>query len=357
MAKNYFMQGNEVIVKAALDSGANFFAGYPITPTTDILHYWEEKAEKNKKLKFVQTEDEMAAGFFTLGAVLAGRVAFTATAGPGNILMQDPMSAAEAMRMPTVAIIGQRGGPSTGTVIYSQQEVNLTTHGGNGEGLRIVYSPSTLTELYELTAQAFSVAWENFFPTFILTDGYLCKMMGNVRFSKVKKVKPVAIFEPNSGKYKNVRNCYDHEEELYEIIEKNINDFNKLSPKIAKCEEYPVFKKHSTPFDLLVIAHGIVGSAAKEAVGKAINKGLRVGFFRPITLSPFPKEQLHEMANYSKNILVVESAYGQLAGLIKKNLYGIPKPFIGFYKPALGFEPIEIENKITEILGKKQHRN
>lgn len=350
------MQGNEVIVKAALDCGAEFFAGYPITPTTDILHYWEEKAEKSKKLKFVQTEDEMAAGFFTLGAVLAGKVAFTATAGPGNVLMQDPMSAAEAMRMPTVVIIGQRGGPSTGTVIYSQQEVNLTIHGGNGEGLRIVYSPSTLSELYELTARAFSTAWENFFPTFILTDGYLCKMMGNVRFSKVKKIKPTAIFQPNSNKFKNIRNCYNTEEELYEIIERNINDFNKIAPKIVEWEEYPNFKKNSTPFDLLVIAHGIVGSAAKEAVGKAINKGQKVGFFRPITLSPFPKDQLIEMANYSKNILVIESAYGQLATLIKKNLFGHPKPFVGFYKPALGFEPIEIENKITEILGNHNKR-
>jgi len=123
-----FMTGNEVIAWAALAAGADIMYGYPITPQNEIMHYWTRLAPKYNK-KFLQTEDELSAGFTTIGGVLAGRRAFTATAGPGNILMQEPMAMAEAMRIPTVVAVQQRGGPSTATVIYSQQEVNLTCFG------------------------------------------------------------------------------------------------------------------------------------------------------------------------------------------------------------------------------------
>jgi len=103
---------------------------------------WSKESDKKKDLIFLQTEDEIAAGFAVCGSIVAGKKTFTTTSGPGTILMQDSLSMAEGMRLPFVAIIAQRGGPSSGTVIYSQQEVNLAIHGGNGEGLRIVYSPS-----------------------------------------------------------------------------------------------------------------------------------------------------------------------------------------------------------------------
>ncbi|MGB9905165.1 MAG: ferredoxin oxidoreductase, partial [Desulfotomaculales bacterium] len=123
------MTGNEVVAWAALAAGAEIMFGYPITPQNEIMHYWTRLAPKYGR-DFLQTEDELSAGFTTIGGVLAGRKAFTATAGPGNTLMQEPFSMAEAMRLPVVAVIAQRGGPSTGTVIYSQQEVTMTTLGG-----------------------------------------------------------------------------------------------------------------------------------------------------------------------------------------------------------------------------------
>jgi 2-oxoglutarate ferredoxin oxidoreductase subunit alpha len=143
------LTGNEVLTRGAIAAGAKLMTGYPITPTTEIMEHWAEAASQDKSLKMLQTEDEMSAGFALIGANLAGTKAFTASAGPGNVLMQDAFSMAEALRIPTVAFIMQRGGPSTGTVIYSQQEVNLTCLGGNGEGLRIVYSTSGLQDLYD----------------------------------------------------------------------------------------------------------------------------------------------------------------------------------------------------------------
>jgi 2-oxoglutarate ferredoxin oxidoreductase subunit alpha len=178
------LTGNEVVLRAALTAGADFFAGYPITPTTEILSGWAKVASKDKKLEFLQMEDETASGFAVIGALLAGKKAWTVTAGIGHVLMQDPLSLAESLRLPFVMYVGMRGGPSTGTVIYSQQELTLARYGGNGEGLRVVYAPSNLDELYELTQKAFDTAWKYRFPVIVLGDGYLSKTLAPVDLSK-----------------------------------------------------------------------------------------------------------------------------------------------------------------------------
>ena len=170
-----FMTGNEVVAWAALAAKADIMYGYPITPQNEIMHYWTRLAPKHGK-RFLQTEDEISAGFTTLGGVMSGRKAFTATAGPGNVLMQESANMAEMMRLPIVYVIQQRGGPSTATVIYSQQETTLTCFGGNGEGYRIVYSTSNHQELFDYTIKAFNCAWKYRFPSFVLGDGYQAKM-------------------------------------------------------------------------------------------------------------------------------------------------------------------------------------
>ncbi|HYH03621.1 MAG TPA: ferredoxin oxidoreductase, partial [Bacillota bacterium] len=112
-----FMTGNEVAVWGALAAGADYLFGYPITPQNEIMHYWSRLAPRFNK-GFLQTEDELSAGFAMLGGAMVGKKTFSATAGPGNILMQEPISMAEMMRLPGVWIVQQRGGPSTATVIY-----------------------------------------------------------------------------------------------------------------------------------------------------------------------------------------------------------------------------------------------
>lgn len=107
--KRAFMTGNEAVTWAALVAGAQIMYGYPITPQNEIMHYWTRMAPKYNR-SFLQTEDELSAGFTCIGGVLAGKKAFTATAGPGTVLMQEPMSMAEMMRIPVVAVICQRGG-------------------------------------------------------------------------------------------------------------------------------------------------------------------------------------------------------------------------------------------------------
>lgn len=334
--------GNEAIVEAALAAGAEALFGYPITPTTEVLQFWAERKTKNKNLIFMQAEDEMAAGFATIGACLAGKKAFDVTAGPGNVLAQDPFSMAEAMRIPIVVIIGQRGGPSTGTVIYSQQEVFLTVHGGNGEGHRIVFSPTTLQELYDFTIEAFNTAWTYFFPTFVLTDGYLCKEKGIVNLHKPQKVvKAKPIFQ--KGKVLNLRNCYDMEEELYEKIEENAREFNKIALKVAKFEEYKLSDARYVLF-----AHGSVGASCRVAVDILRQKGIKAGLFIPKTLSPLPENQIKKALLGRKKIFIFESSAGQFSTLLKSLIYGSNLPIFEYLKPALGIMPEEIVNFVKE---------
>lgn len=342
--KKELITGNEVIVKAALDAGAEMFCGYPITPTTEILTGWAEEAAKNKGLLFLQTEDETSAGFTVIGGVLAGKKSWTATAGPGNILMQDPMSMAEGMRLPTVCYIGQRGGPSTGTVIYSQQEVTLARFGGNGEGMRIVFSPSTLQELYDLTIKAFDSAWRYRFPTFVLGDGYLGKTLGTINFKENIKICSAYPYVQN-GEINNLRNTYSIEEELYEVLQGHFKDFAEMSKEIAEAEEY-LLKDAST----VVFAHGVVGYAAKVAASELREIGIKAGLFRPITLRPFPSKEAIRAVKKAKRILIAESSQGHFGRIVREVLYGITDaPVHRLYRPAVGITPEEIVSKIKAI--------
>ncbi len=338
MAKQFLM-GNYVLAQAARDAGAKIMFGYPITPASEILEKWALFCSESRELRYLQAEDEMAAGFGTIGACLTGVPAFTATAGPGNVLMQDAFSMAEALRVPTVAMIMQRGGLSTSTVIYSQEEVRLTCFGGNGEGFRVVYSTASLQELYDYTFKAFKTAWQYRWPTFILADGYQAKMMGEVKLNGESKVKTEVILK----KEVNLRNCFNREEEIGGIINHYRKEYQEVRPKIEEHESYQT-KGAKT----ILIAHGIVSAAAKSAVDLLREKKKSVGLFRPITLRPFPFKACLEAVKPAQKIVIIESAEGQLANLFKDEIL-IPFPLIEFYKPAVGFTPKEIYDEVAKI--------
>ncbi|MBC7335488.1 MAG: ferredoxin oxidoreductase, partial [Clostridia bacterium] len=241
-----FLTGNEVVAWAALAAGAEVMFGYPITPQNEIMHYWARLAPRYGR-KFLQTEDELSAGYATIGAVLGGVKAFTATAGPGHVLMQEALAMAEMMRLPVVAIITQRGGPSTATVIYSQQEVNLACFGGNGEGFRLVYSVAGLQDLYEYTLKAFGMAWRYRLPTIVLGDGYQAKMRGPVKlFDPARQGIDTGMAAPllgaagTPGRERppvHLRNTYNLEEELLAVVEEQARSFEQVAEQVADYEE------------------------------------------------------------------------------------------------------------------------
>ncbi|MDN5346549.1 MAG: 2-oxoglutarate/2-oxoacid ferredoxin oxidoreductase subunit alpha [Clostridia bacterium] len=349
-----FMAGNEVLAWATLAAGADVMYGYPITPQNELMHYWTRLAHRFGR-EFLQTEDELSAGFATIGGVLAGKKAFTATAGPGNVLMQEPLSMAEMMRLPVVVIVAQRGGPSTGTVIYSQQELNLTCFGGNGEGFRVVYSTSSHQELFEYTLKAFNIAWKYRFPTFILGDGYQSKMYEPIilfdpeeRGWEMVPARPLLGLPGRPGEERepvHLRNTFNLEEELYEVVMAAAGDYARAAADLA---EYVTFRADDC--ELLIVAHGVVARAALAAVKILRQQGLKAGYFRPITLRPLAEKELREAAGGARLILVAESAYGQLERLIKPSLYGLEQPVHGYFRPGLGITPEEIAAEAAKIL-------
>ena len=339
-----FMTGNEVCAWACVAAKADIMYGYPITPQNEVMHYWTRLAPKRGK-KFLQTEDEISAGFTTLGGVMSGRKAFTATAGPGNVLMQESATMAEMMRLPVVYIIQQRGGPSTATVIYSQQELTLTTFGGNGEGHRIVYSTSNHQELFDYTIKAFNAAWTYRFPTFILGDGYQAKMRESLTlYDPEERGIKLAPPEPMIGDttkpdrpFRNMRNTYNTEEELYNVVMEHQKDWDAMAPQVVEWNE-----RGCADAETIIVSHGVVARAAIGAYDNLRAAGKKVGYFRPITVRPFPAEQLRKAVGNAKRIFVPESSYGQLVKVIHGALYGSQIEIIPMYRPGLGITTEEI---------------
>ncbi|MEW5785077.1 MAG: ferredoxin oxidoreductase [Bacillota bacterium] len=350
LERSAFMTGNEVVAQAALAAGAEYMFGYPITPQNEIMHYWRRLAPGHGR-GFLQTEDELSAGFALLGAVIGGKAAFSATAGPGTILFQESLSMAEMMRLPVVVVVQQRGGPSTATVIYSQQEVTLTTFGGNGEGLRFVYSTSSHQELYNYTIKAFHQAWRFRFPTLVLGDGYQAKMREALTLYEPASnglgpipVKPIlgGADLANDGKpLLHMRNAFSVEEELAELLRDQIKAYELATEEIVEFEF--VGEPEAA---LLVVAHGIVGRAARYAVAELRAAGKKVNFFRPITLRPFPEKAFQNaLEDSGRSVLVVESAAGQLGRMVRLAAGSIER-FDTLYRPGVGITMEEIKEAI-----------
>ncbi|MDD4775453.1 MAG: ferredoxin oxidoreductase [Syntrophomonas sp.] len=355
-AKKSFMTGNETAAWACLAAGADMMFGYPITPQNEIMHYWTRLAPRYGR-GFLQTEDELSAGFTVCGAVQSGKKAFTATAGPGNVLMQEPFGMAEAMRLPLLAIIQQRGGPSSGTVVYSQQEVTLTTFGGNGEGMRIVYSTATHQEIYDYIIKGFNTAWQYRFPVFILGDGYQAKMREPLeiydpedRGIEMLKPYPLIGLEGEIGQSREPQhlcNIYSLEEELYEVVMKMAAEYESLQDSLVEYDE-----KNCDDADIIILSHGVVSRAAEDAMKILRTQGIKAGYFRPITLRPYPQQQLRNAIAKSgaKIILCAESAYGQLDRLTKQEIYGETIKMENLFMPGVGIIDYDIVDKVKSVI-------
>ena len=348
-----FLTGNEVIAYAANAAEAEFMYGYPITPQNEIMHTWCKLLPKTEA-GFLQTEDEISAGFSTIGGILAGKRAFTATAGPGNVIMQDAMSMAEMMRIPFVCAVMQRGGPSTATVIYAQQETNLTCFGGNGEGFRIVYSTAGHQDLFDYTIKAFNTAWKYRFPTFLLADGYQGKMREPVTLydpaSRGIKMEPTPAVLRAEGvidvdrKANHIRNTFNLEEELMEHLDAYKAEFERITPEIAESFEYK-----TDDAEIIVIAHGIVARSAMTAIDILRARGIKAGLFRPITIRPLDVPALRKCVQKAKQVLFTESADGQLKRMIMEQIYGLTTPYSTLFKMGVGVTGDDIVEKVESM--------
>ncbi len=338
------VSGNTVVAEAAVDAGCRFYAGYPITPSSEIA------AEMSRLMPrvggvFIQMEDEIASMGAVIGASLAGLKAMTATSGPGFSLKQENIGFACMAEVPCVIVNVMRGGPSTGLpTLPSQGDVMQARWGTHGDHTVIALAPSTLTETYYETIRAFNLAEQFRTPVVLLLDELLGHMSERVTLPAAGEVEVVnrarptvspAEYLPYAAQNGHVPPMADFFSGYrYHVtgLTHDLTGFPSENPQISQTlierleakitANLPHILKNETRdlagAEVMVLAYGSVARSAQVAIAQVHQAGLKAGLFRPITIWPFPRPQVAELARQVKAILVPELNMGQLIGEVER---------------------------------------
>ncbi len=329
MAKK-LMKGCEAIGEAAIHAGCRLFFGYPITPQNEIPEYMSGRLPQVGGT-FVQAESEVAASNMLYGAAGAGRRCITSSSSPGISLMAEGMSYMAGSELPVVIVNIMRGGPGLGGILPSQSDYFQATKGaGHGDYRVLVLAPSTVQEAADLTFEAFDLADKYRNPVMILGDGLIGQMMEPVEFKRT--VDPADLPEKPwattgcRGRQPNIINSlYLKAEELEEHNWALQRKYKAMASE-ARHETYNADGK----MDVLVVAYGTVARIARTAVDSLRAKGLTAGIFRPVTLYPYPSEDLVRTAARADRILVAELSTGQMVEDVRAAISGRkPVEFFG----------------------------
>lgn len=340
------LQGNTACARAAIAAGCRFFAGYPISPSSEI-------AEKMARMlpevggKFIQMEDEIASLAAVIGASLAGMKAMTATSGPGFSLMQEHIGYAAYTEIPCVIVDVMRGGPSTGLPTSpSQGDVMQARWGTHGDHPSIALAPASPREFYELTVRAFNLAERLRTPVTLLCDEVVAHMSEKVDLSTLaglpveNRKKPtgakgrhlayvpgedgVPVMAPFGDGYRYHVTGLAHDERGFPTQNPVIISATqrRLQDKVERQRQDIVqFEAVACDdADIVVFAYGIVSAAARQAVMEARAQGIRAGLFRAITLWPFPTSQLAAVAAHVDRVIVAEMNLGQMIGEVERTV-------------------------------------
>lgn len=333
------MTGNEACAEAAIVAGMRFFAGYPITPSSEIAEVLSGRLPREGGV-FIQMEDEIASMAAIIGASLAGVKSMTATSGPGFSLMQENIGYASMSEVPCVVVNVQRGGPSTGLpTLPSQADVMQSRWGTHGDHPVIVVAPSTVRETYDWTIKAFNFAEQFRVPVILLLDEIIAHINEKIvlppreeieiterqrtteppetylpyRCSK-SDIPPMADF--GSGYRFNVTGL-SHDESGFPTNNPMTIDalYRRLNRKIEKHRhEIIAYKKtFLDDADICIVAYGSSARSARRALQGARRQGLKVGLFQPYVLWPFPYEVLENIAQQCNSFIVPEMNLGQIA--------------------------------------------
>jgi 2-oxoglutarate ferredoxin oxidoreductase subunit alpha len=375
--KTEFLQGNIACAEGAIFAGCKFFAGYPITPASEILHYMSRRMFEVDGT-FIQTEDELAAIANIIGASWGGVKSMTASSGPGISLMLENIGLAVVTETPCVIVNVQRGSPSTGSpTIAFQGDMLQPKFGSHGEYQIIALAPSSPQEMFDFTIIAFNKAEKYRTPVFILADSSVGHMREKVEFpfqdeivleerkkletyqgihQKIfldENVAPMPIF--GKGLKANITGSTHKEDGSRNVSDPKIMDnaIKKLSNKILKHKDDIIIieENYLDDAEVAIFSYGLEHRAVLETVNLARKKGLKVGCFRPVTIWPFPEEQIEALSKKVKVIIVCENNLGQIYPFVKAAAQGNAK--VIFLPPKiLGtlYNQEEILNKIKEVI-------
>ncbi len=349
MTEKSFMKGNEVIAEAALQAGCRFYAGYPITPQNEIPEYMSRVMDERGGV-FIQAESELAAINMVYGAAACGVRAMTSSSSPGISLKQECISYLAGSELPAVIVNMERGGPGLGNISGSQADYfQAVKGGGHGDYRLLVYAPHNLQELWDLTMLAFDKADEYRNPVMILADGILGQMMEP--FYPTPYMRPELPDKPWAltgclGREPNVlKSLYMGEGEL---------EFRNglLQKKYAKMREDEArFEATMTEdADLIVVAFGIAARVALSAVRRLRNKGFRIGLFRPVTLFPFPEEELYNLSGKGREFLTVELNAGQMVEDVRLSVNGRSRVHLYGRPGGAIVMPEDIEDRVLSLV-------
>jgi len=343
------IQGNEACVKGAIRAGCRFFAGYPITPASEIA---ERMAVEMVQCggSFLQMEDEIASIAAVLGATWGGKKACTATSGPGFSLMQENIGYAVETETPCVIINVMRGGPSTGQpTVSSQQDVMQARFGSHGDYEMIVLCPSSVQDCYELTVKAFNLAEKFRNPVVVLSDeivGHTREILRIPENIEVIERKPPAASHEDYVQYRaDSSGLLDGmpafgqgykllvDGQLHDETGNRKGDNTTISGALQKrlcckiTDHADELEDVRTSFiddaETLVVAYGSVARSAMSAVRQARKKNLKVGFFHPRILWPFPEKALKESLTNVSRIIVPEMNIGKVCKEVERLCPGV----------------------------------
>lgn len=369
------LQGNEAIVEGALRAGCRFFAGYPITPATEISEILSVKLPQVDGT-FIQMEDEIASLGAVIGASQAGVKAMTATSGPGFSLMQENLGFAVIAEIPCVIVNVMRGGPSTGLPTFpSQSDVMQARWGTHGDHPAIVLTASTVRECYDVTIKAFNLSEKFRNPVIILIDEVVAHMREKITLSDedevtiVNRVKPtvppewyipyedtanavpaMASFGEGyryhvTGLTHDVRGFpTSRPDEIGPFINRLFRKVNQNFSEIQMAEFF-----QTDDAEIALVAYGCVARSAKRAVVEAREKGKKVGLLKLITLWPFMRSAVEKILQTSSTLIIPEMNMGQISREVKRVNRDKAKVFTINKVDGTIITPEEILNRIMEV--------
>jgi len=332
------LQGNEACAEGALYAGCTFFAGYPITPSTEVAEYLARRLPLIRGA-FLQMEDEIAAMAAVIGGSLAGRKSLTATSGPGFSLKQENIGFAALTEIPCVIVNVMRGGPSTGVPTGpGQSDIMQCRWGTHGDHPAICLTPSYVQEIFSETVRAFNLSEKYRTPVVIAFDEIIGHMRERIEIPDQGVLPVVGRTKPDCAPEKYLP--YDDSggdvppmANFFEGYRYHVTGLNhgpdgfpvNASPRIHTDEmrlmrkveanrkdiiRYEEFRTEDA--DVVVFAYGISGRSARTAVESARAEGIKAGLFRPLTIWPFPEEEVSAIASRVKSIVVPELSLGQI---------------------------------------------
>jgi len=332
-------QGNVACAEAALAAGCRFFAGYPITPSTEIAEVLARRLPMVGG-NFIQMEDEIAAMGATIGASLGGVKAMTATSGPGFSLKQENIGFAVMAEVPCVIVNVQRGGPSTGLPTHGAQgEVMQSRWGTHGDHPIIVLSPCSVGETYDMTVRAFNLAEKYRTPVILLSDELVGHLTEKVEVPPIEQLGienrkkpsvspeeylPYELDETDIPAMANFGDGYryhvtglahdetgfptNNPEKIQVQLERLNRKIDRYRDDIVDIETY-----YTEDAEILVISFGSTARSARRAVINAREKGIKAGLLRLKTIWPFPEKEIEEISGPVRKIIVAEMNLGQIA--------------------------------------------